>query len=57
MTNYLQEIDFSALAQIAILYGVIYAILRSAKGSRFGQVSAYWMGIRISGSPSCAITE
>lgn len=38
MTNYLQEIDFSALAQIAILYGVIYAILRSAKGSRFGQV-------------------
>ena len=31
-------INVSAIIQIAILYFVIYAILRSAKGSRFGQV-------------------
>ena len=31
-------ISVSAAVQIAILYLVIYAILRSAKGSRFGQV-------------------
>lgn len=30
--------DISAIVQIAILYLVIYAILRRAKGSRFGQV-------------------
>jgi len=29
--------DVSAIAQIAILYVVIYAILKGAKGSRFGQ--------------------
>ncbi len=29
--------DVSAIVQIAILYFVIYAILKSAKGSRFGQ--------------------
>ena len=28
---------FSAIAQIIILYFVIYAILKEAKGSRFGQ--------------------
>ena len=31
-------LDVSAIVQIAILYLVIYAILRRAKGSRFGQV-------------------
>ena len=31
-------VSFSALAQIAILYVVIYSILKYAKGSRFGQV-------------------
>ena len=31
------EIDVSAVVQIAILFTVIYAILRAAKGSRFGQ--------------------
>lgn len=31
-------ISVSAIVQIAILYVVIYAILKSAKGSRFGQV-------------------
>ena len=30
-------IDASDVIQIAILYVVIYAILKSAKGSRFGQ--------------------
>ena len=33
----LLEIDISAIVQIAILFAVIYAILRAAKGSRFGQ--------------------
>ena len=32
------SVSISALAQIAILYVVIYAILKYAKGSRFGQV-------------------
>ncbi len=31
-------VDLSAIAQIAILYIVIYAILKRARGSRFGQV-------------------
>lgn len=31
-------ISFSAIIQIAILYAVIYAILKAARGSRFGQV-------------------
>ena len=30
-------INVSAIIQIAILYAVIYAILKAAKGSRFGQ--------------------
>ena len=30
-------INVSAIIQIAILYLVFYAILKSAKGSRFGQ--------------------
>lgn len=33
-------INISAIIQIAILYAVIYAILKAAKGSRFGQVLA-----------------
>ncbi len=33
-------INVSAIIQIAILYAVIYAILKAAKGSRFGQVLA-----------------
>ena len=32
------SVSISAIAQIAILYFVIYAILKYAKGSRFGQV-------------------
>ena len=31
------SISFSAIVQIAILYVVIYTILKAAKGSRFGQ--------------------
>ena len=30
-------ISFSAIAQVTILYLVIYAILKAAKGSKFGQ--------------------
>lgn len=33
----IQEIDVSVLAQIAILYLAIYAVLKGARGSRFGQ--------------------
>ena len=33
-------INVSAIIQIAILYAVIYSILKAAKGSRFGQVLA-----------------
>ena len=32
------SVSISAIVQIAILYFVIYAILKYAKGSRFGQV-------------------
>ena len=37
MAQFLDKIPFSAIAQIAILYVVIYAILKRARGSRFGQ--------------------
>ena len=37
MTHWLSGATVSAVAQIAILYCVIYAILKRAKGSRFGQ--------------------
>lgn len=35
--NAIKAIDISAIVEIAILYFVIYAILKAAKGSRFGQ--------------------
>ena len=38
MSRYLDQISVSAVVQIAILYLVIYAILKRAKGSRFGQL-------------------
>lgn len=38
LTGILSKINFSAIIQIAILYAVIYSILKTAKGSRFGQV-------------------
>lgn len=37
LMNAVKAIDFSAIVEIAILYFVIYAILKAAKGSRFGQ--------------------
>ena len=37
MSEILSKIDISAIAQIAILYAVIYSILKAARGSRFGQ--------------------
>lgn len=37
LMNAVKAIDISALFEIAILYFVIYAILKAAKGSRFGQ--------------------
>lgn len=38
LNNIWESVSVSAVVQIAILYFVIYAILRYAKGSRFGQV-------------------
>ena len=35
--NILRNVSVSAVVQVAILYLVIYAILKAAKGSRFGQ--------------------
>lgn len=35
--NIIRSINVSAIVEIAILYFVIYAILKAAKGSRFGQ--------------------
>ena len=32
-----EAVSFSAIAQVAILYLVIYSILKAAKGTRFGQ--------------------
>lgn len=37
MSEILSKIEISAIAQIAILYAVIYSILKAARGSRFGQ--------------------
>lgn len=38
MSDWLDSVSVSAVVQILILYLVIYEILRSARGSRFGQV-------------------
>ena len=38
LNNIWASVSVSAIVQIAILYVVIYAILKYAKGSRFGQV-------------------
>ena len=45
--------DLSAIVQILILYTVIYAILKAAKGSRFGQVL---MGVGIIAAAMFAFT-
>lgn len=47
------DISVSAIVQIAILYAVIYAILKSAKGSRFGQAL---MGVGILAAALFAFT-
>ncbi len=47
------EIDISAIIQIAILYFVIYAIFKAAKGSRFGQAL---MGVGIIAAAMIAFT-
>ena len=46
-------VDVSAIAQILILYLVIYAILKRAKGSRFGQSL---MGVGILAAAMVAFT-
>lgn len=46
-------ISFSAIAQIAILYFVVYAILKAAKGSKFGQAL---MGVGIIAATMFAFT-
>jgi diadenylate cyclase len=46
-------ISFSAIAQIAILYFVLYAILKAAKGSKFGQAL---MGVGIIAAALFAFT-
>ena len=38
LNNIWTSVSVSAIVQIAILYFIIYAILKYAKGSRFGQV-------------------
>ena len=40
LTAILESVSISAIVQIAILYFVIYAILKGARGSRFGQALA-----------------
>ena len=49
----LPDISLSAIVQILILYVVIYAILKAAKGSRFGQVL---MGVGILAAAMFAFT-
>ena len=51
--SYLEQIPFSAIVQITILYLVIYAILKAAKGSRFGQAL---MGVGILAASLFAFT-
>lgn len=47
------EFDVSAIIQIAILYVVIYSILKAAKGSRFGQAL---MGVGVIAAAMIAFT-
>jgi len=49
----IQAIDISAIIQIAILYLAIYAILKSARGSRFGQAL---MGVGVIAALAAAFT-
>ncbi len=53
MQQILQHISISAIVQVFILYLAIYAILRAAKGSRFGQAL---MGVGIITSALFAFT-
>ena len=53
MTRVLEYVSISAIVQVAILYFVIYAILKYAKGSRFGQVL---MGVGIIAAAMFAFT-
>ena len=53
MTRVLEYVSISAIVQVAILYFVIYAILKYAKGSRFGQVL---MGVGILAALMIAFT-
>lgn len=53
MTKLLSMINLSAIVQIAILYLVIYSILKGAKGSRFGQAL---MGFGILGAALTAFS-
>ena len=47
------DISFPAIAQVAILYLVIYAILKAAKGSKFGQAL---MGVGVLAAAMFAFT-
>ena len=51
--SWVEQIPFSAIVQILILYIVIYAILKAAKGSRFGQAL---MGVGIIAATLFAFT-
>ena len=51
--NILRNVSVSAVVQVAILYLVIYAILKAAKGSRFGQAL---MGVGILATVMFAFT-
>ena len=53
LTQIWNTVSVSALVQIAILYLVIYTILKSAKGSRFGQVL---MGVGVLATAMIAFT-
>ena len=53
MSGWLDSVSVSAIAQVVILYLVIYSILKYAKGSRFGQVL---MGVGIIAAAMFAFT-
>ena len=51
-----RKVSSSAVAMLSLV-SAVKSSSGTGLGRRSGQVSAYWMGMRISGTPSCAMME
>ena len=51
-----RKVSSSAVAMLSLV-SAVKSSSGTGLGRRSGQVSAYWMGMRMSGTPSCAMIE